>query len=156
MTTPRPALHLGDQPVVKFKKLTPTASIPTRATPYAAGLDLYADEEVMLASGERYMVRTGVAIETPAGYEGQVRPRSGLAAKAGVTVVNTPGTVDEDYRGEIKIVLINHGSSDFWVRPGDRIAQLVIAPVVYARPVEVEELTPAPTRGDRGFGSTGA
>ena len=142
--------------VVKFKKLTETAKIPTRGTPFAAGLDLYLDEEeLFLVPGAYRMVSTGVAVELPAGHEGQVRARSGLAAKFGISVVNSPGTVDEDYRGELKVILVNHGQGLFIAKRGERIAQLVVAPVSYPAAVEVVELSPAPTRGDAGFGSTG-
>lgn len=140
---------------VKFKKLTETAIVPTRATSYAAGLDLYVDEEVFLLPNQFRMVSTGVAIELPPGYEGQVRARSGLAAKYGVGIVNSPGTIDEDYRGEVKVILVNHGNGNVLFHRGERIAQLVIAPVSYPSTLEVKELSPAPTRGDKGFGSSG-
>jgi dUTP pyrophosphatase len=138
----------------KFKKLSPEAIIPTRGTPVAAGLDLYASVAAFLMPGETRLVSTGLAMELPPGFEGQVRPRSGLAAKHGVTVLNAPGTIDEDYRGEIKVILINHGVRHFDIRPGDRIAQLVIAPVVLADAIEVQELSDT-SRGAAGFGSTG-
>lgn len=146
-------------PPVKFKRI-PTlsgvqAKLPTRGTPLAVGLDIYAAHKVCIGPGEKEMIGTGLLIEVPEGYEGQVRSRSGLAAKHQVVVLNCPGTIDPDYRGELKVILKNHGDYDFWVEPGDRIAQLVIAPVTYSTAVEVEELSPAPTRGDAGFGSTG-
>ena len=145
-------------PPVKFKRIDSQdtkAKLPTRGTPFAAGLDIYASETAQLLPGQQKLVGTGLLIEVPEGYEAQVRSRSGLAAKNRVSVVNSPGTIDPDYRGELKVLLVNNGQGDFWVAPGDRIAQLVIAPVSYNEVVEVEELSPAPTRGDKGFGSTG-
>jgi dUTP pyrophosphatase len=125
-------------------------------TPHAAGLDLFAslEKEVTLAPGERLLVPTGIAIALPAGYEAQVRPRSGLALKHGVTLLNTPGTVDADYRGEIGVIMINMGAGPFVIKDGDRIAQLVIHQVIHAELEEVEEL-PESTRGEGGFGHTG-
>jgi dUTP pyrophosphatase len=122
----------------------------------AAGLDLAAavDEPVVLAPGERAAVGTGLAVEIPRGYEGQVRPRSGLAMRHGLTLTNAPGTIDADYRGEVRILLINHGDEPFTIASGERIAQLVIAPVVQAEIVEVEQLDDT-DRGAGGFGSTG-
>ena len=122
----------------------------------AAGLDLAAavDEPIVLAAGARAAVGTGLAVEIPRGYEGQVRPRSGLAMRHGLTLTNAPGTIDADYRGEVKILLINHGDEAFTIEAGERIAQLVIAPVVQAEIVEVSELTDS-DRGSGGFGSTG-
>jgi dUTP pyrophosphatase len=122
----------------------------------ASGADLAAciDEPLVLAPGQRALVSTGVFIEIPPGYEGQVRPRSGLANKFGVTMLNTPGTIDADYRGEIKVIIINLGNEEFKIERGDRIAQLVIAPVVRARFRPVAALTPT-GREDGGFGSTG-
>lgn len=140
---------------VKFKKLVPHAIIPTRGTPFAAGMDLYASEAVTLQPGEFKPVSAGVAIELPPGYEGQVRARSGNAMKFGVGVVNAPGTIDEDYRGEVKTIMINHGKNPFVINPGDRIAQLVIVKTNLFPAEEVQELSPAPTRGAAGFGSTG-
>lgn len=146
---------MANHPTVKFKKLVPEATIPTRGTPVAAGLDLYAIADQCVPPGQCVAVTTGLAIELPPGYEGQVRPRSGLAMKWGVTVLNSPGTIDEDYRGEVKVLLVNHRSTgDFWVMKGDRIAQLVISPVVLMDAVEVEELG-STDRGAGGFGSTG-
>jgi dUTP pyrophosphatase len=112
------------------------------------------DEPLVLKPGSRFPVPTGLAMAIPPGFEGQVRPRSGLAFKSGVTCLNTPGTVDADYRGEVKVILINHGEEDFTIRRGDRIAQLVVAPVVQAQWVEVESLDET-ARGAGGFGSTG-
>ncbi|MBI5014600.1 MAG: dUTP diphosphatase [Deltaproteobacteria bacterium] len=128
--------------------------LPSYQTPHAAGLDLLAAEEASLAPGERAAVGTGISIALPEGYEAQVRPRSGLALKHGVTLLNTPGTVDADYRGEVRVILVNLGREPFVVRRGDRIAQLVVAPVVRASWREVEELPPT-ERGGGGFGSTG-
>jgi len=122
----------------------------------AAGMDLSAclDSPLTLAPGDRALVPTGVAIAVPAGYEAQVRPRSGLAAKHGVTCLNSPGTIDSDYRGEVMVLLINLGREPFVVQTGLRIAQMVLAPVVRAEVEEVAELPPT-TRGAGGFGSTG-
>jgi dUTP pyrophosphatase len=132
--------------------------LPAYETAHAAGMDLRAavpeDEPLVLRPGSRAAVPTGLAFALPEGFEGQVRPRSGLAARSGVTCLNTPGTVDADYRGEVKVILINHGEEDVTIRRGDRIAQLVIAPVVQAVWSEVEALE-ATARGDGGFGSTG-
>jgi dUTP pyrophosphatase len=139
---------------LKFKKTRPDAIIPTRGTPVAAGLDLYAVEKISLAPGAFHAVATGINIELPPGFEGQVRPRSGLAVKYGVTVLNSPGTIDEDYRGEVKVVLINHGPGIFDIKPGDRIGQLVINKVEFPPVEEVQELSDS-DRGEKGFGSTG-
>lgn len=129
--------------------------LPAYATAGAAGMDVVAAEHVTLAPGARHAVATGLALAIPAGFEVQVRPRSGLALKHGVTVPNTPGTIDSDYRGELKVILINHGATPFVVQRGDRIAQLVLAPVVQAEWVEVSELDTT-ARGAGGFGSTGS
>ncbi|HHQ47401.1 MAG TPA: dUTP diphosphatase [Acidobacteria bacterium] len=130
--------------------------LPRRATQLAAGLDLVAalEEPLVLAPGERGAVPTGLILELPAGYEGQVRPRSGLALRHGLTVVNAPGTIDADYRGEVKVLLINLGAEPVTITRGERIAQLVIAPVSRVSLMEVEELG-ATGRGGGGFGSTG-
>lgn len=128
--------------------------LPAYATSGAAGMDVVSAEDVTLAPGARYPVATGLALAIPQGYEIQVRPRSGLALKHGITVPNTPGTIDSDYRGELKVILINHGDADFAIARGDRVAQLVLAPVVQAAWDEVEELD-ATERGAGGFGSTG-
>lgn len=128
--------------------------LPQYETAGAAGMDLRAAEYAVLYPGVTTMIRTGIAIALPEGCEGQVRPRSGLAAKHSVTVLNSPGTLDLDYRGEIKVLLINHGPNDFIINPGDRIAQLVIAHVARAEWVEVESLAET-ERGDGGFGSSG-
>jgi dUTP pyrophosphatase len=128
--------------------------LPSYATAGAAGLDIVAAEDVTLAPGQRHAVATGFAIAIPAGFEVQVRPRSGLALKHGVTCLNTPGTIDEDYRGEVKVILANLGSEPFEVRRGERIAQLVPATVVKAAFDEVASLEET-QRGAGGFGSTG-
>ncbi len=132
--------------------------LPAYETAQAAGMDLRAalpqDEPLTLRPGARHAVPTGLAFALPPGFEGQVRPRSGLAAKSGVTCLNTPGTVDADYRGEVKVILINLGEEDFVIRRGDRIAQLIIAPVVQAVWAEVTSLDET-ARGAGGFGSTG-
>jgi dUTP diphosphatase len=132
--------------------------LPSHQSADAAGLDLMAavpeNAPVVLAPGERQLVPTGLAIALPRGFEAQLRPRSGLAARHGVTMLNTPGTIDADYRGEIKVIMINLGPVPFTVIRGMRIAQLIIAPVVRASIVEVPELEPTP-RGSGGFGSTG-
>jgi len=125
-------------------------------TSHAAGMDLYAElaQELVLIPGGRALVPTGIAIELPEGYEAQVRPRSGLALKHGISLVNSPGTIDTDYRGEIGVIVINHGTEPFVVRSGERIAQLVFATFARASLVEVAELGES-GRGDGGFGHTG-
>ena len=132
--------------------------LPRQQTSGAAGLDLAAaigaDETLTIAPGDCAMVPTGLAIALPEGYEAQIRPRSGLAARHGVTVLNSPGTVDADYRGEVKILLINHGRDAFVLRRGDRIAQMVVARVAAVELVEIDELD-ATERGEGGHGSTG-
>ena len=128
--------------------------LPTYATPGAAGMDVVAAEDFDLAPGQRHAVATGYKVAIPEGYEIQVRPRSGLAFRHGIGVPNTPGTIDSDYRGELKVLLINHGSEPFAIRRGDRIAQLVPAAVTLAAFDEVENLDET-HRGAEGFGSTG-
>ncbi len=130
--------------------------LPEYQTPDSAGMDLMAaiSEDVVLAPGKRMLIPTGLSIALPPGFEAQVRPRSGLALRNGVTQVNTPGTIDADYRGEIGVVLINHGQEPFTVTRGMRIAQMLVAPVIQARWAEVEVLDET-TRGSGGFGSTG-
>jgi dUTP pyrophosphatase len=128
--------------------------LPVYATEHAAGLDVVAAESLTLRPGQRHAVATGFAIAIPEGYEVQVRPRSGLALKHGITCLNTPGTIDSDYRGEVKVILANLGEEDFAVVRGERIAQLVPAPVLKARFREVERLD-STGRGEGGFGSTG-
>ena len=133
-------------------------ALPAYQSADAAGLDLLAavpaDTPLMLAPGKYAMVPTGLTIALPPGYEAQVRPRSGLAAKHGITVLNSPGTIDSDYRGEVKVLLINHGSDHFTITPGMRIAQLVIAPVTRVELQETSELSET-VRADGGFGHTG-
>ncbi len=129
-------------------------TLPDYATGGAAGMDVLAAEDVTLAPGARHPVATGLAVAIPPGFEIQVRPRSGLALKHGISVPNTPGTIDSDYRGELKVILINHGDQAFEVRRGDRIAQLVLAPVARASWLKVDELDET-SRGEGGFGSTG-
>jgi dUTP pyrophosphatase len=147
-------------PTVPIVRLPHAADLPLPAyeSAQAAGMDLRAavpeDEPLVLRPGSRFPVPTGLAFALPPGFEGQVRPRSGLAFKSGITCLNTPGTVDADYRGEVKVILINHGEEDFTIRRGDRIAQLIVAPVVQAQWVEVESLDET-ARGAGGFGSTG-
>jgi len=132
--------------------------LPAYQSAHAAGLDLLAavpeDAPLVLAPGKHAMVPTGLAIALPGGFEAQVRPRSGLAARNGITVLNTPGTIDADYRGEVQVILINHGAEPFTVRRGERIAQMVIAPVVQAELNPVGSLSKT-SRGGDGFGSTG-
>lgn len=143
--------------VVHVRRVRPSVlPLPRYQTPLAAGLDLLADlpAPVHLAPMERRLVPTGLAIELPEGFEAQVRPRSGLALKQGLTCLNTPGTIDADYRGEVQVLLINLSTEAATIGPGDRIAQLVVAPVVQATLVEVEQLSNT-ARGAGGFGSTG-
>jgi dUTP pyrophosphatase len=128
--------------------------LPRYATDGAAGMDVLSAEDVTLAPGARHAVATGLAVAIPRGYEIQVRPRSGLALKHGIGVPNTPGTIDSDYRGELKVILINHGSEPFAIHRGERIAQLVLAPVTLTEWDEVAELGET-GRGTGGFGSTG-
>jgi dUTP pyrophosphatase len=132
----------------------PVLPLPSYQTEGSAGLDLASSEALVIPPGERRLVGTGLALEIPPGYEGQVRPRSGLAAKHGITVLNAPGTIDSDYRGEVKVILANLGGEPFKIEVGDRIAQLIVAP--YTR-VELELVTSleATQRGDGGFGHTG-
>ena len=132
----------------------PPLELPRYETAGSAGLDLRADEPVALARGERRLVPTGLAVEIPPGFEGQVRPRSGLALRLGVGMVNAPGTIDSDYRGEVGVILVNHGREPISFARGERIAQLVVAPVARAELVLVEELGGS-DRGHGGFGSTG-
>jgi dUTP pyrophosphatase len=146
------------KPVLKIKQLAHALdlALPSYETTGAAGMDLRAavPHDVTLAPGAREAVPTGLVLETPAGFEGQVRPRSGLALKHGVTCLNSPGTIDSDYRGEVKVILANLGSEDFVITRGMRIAQLVIAPAPQADIVEITEAS-ATARGSAGFGSTG-
>ena len=141
---------------VRFKRLRSAAVLPRYMTAGAAGLDLAsaADAAITLAPMARVGVPTGWAVEIPAGHEAQVRPRSGLASKHGVTVVNAPGTIDSDYRGEVVVLLVNLGAEPYTIAPGDRVAQLVMAPVTQAAIVEVADLTDT-DRGAGGFGHSG-
>ena len=141
--------------ILKFKKLHEDAIIPSQATPYAAGLDLCALDPVSIPAYEVRLVNTGLALELPIGFEGQIRPRSGMALKHSISVINTPGTIDADYRGEIKVALINHSSKPFAIEAGMRIAQLVIAKLPSIKIEEVTTLSDT-DRGQGGFGSTGA
>jgi len=148
------------QPIVKVRLLRPEQSVmPSYATDGAAGLDLHAaiEQELHIGPGERVAVPTGLALAIPAGFEGQVRPRSGLARKHGIGLVNAPGTIDADYRGEVEVLLVNLSRESYTLRPRDRVAQLVIAPVTRVRlaAVETAEELGSTTRGDGGFGSTG-
>jgi dUTP pyrophosphatase len=140
--------------IVKYHKLTETAVAPAYQTLGAAGLDICADETAVLSSGSYSAISTGIALELPVGVEAQVRPRSGLAAKYGVTVLNSPGTIDSDYRGEVRVILINHGPSAYRIEKGSRIAQLVFARVATAILKPVLQLSET-VRGKGGLGSTG-
>ncbi len=139
---------------VRFKKISPEAVLPAYAHPGDAGMDVRSVEDVTIQPGARALVRTGLVMELPPDAEAQVRPRSGLAFKFGVTVLNSPGTIDAGYRGEVGVLLVNHGDAPFEVRKGERIAQLVIASVVRA---DIEEVASVDSteRGEGGFGSTG-
>ncbi|WP_375500481.1 dUTP diphosphatase [uncultured Nostoc sp.] len=140
--------------LLKILKLHESAIIPKYEHPNDAGLDLVSIDELELPSGESRLIHTGISIELPQGTEAQIRPRSGLALKYQITVLNTPGTVDEGYRGEIGVILINHGKSSFQVTKGMKIAQMVITPVVRVDVEEVNSLS-LTSRGNGGFGSTG-
>lgn len=151
MNSPKPA------PIeVRVKRLPNGAGLPLPdyASKGAAGMDICAAESVILRIGKRLDIATGFAFAIPHGYEVQVRPRSGLALKNGVTCLNTPGTIDSDYRGEVKVILANLGEDDFQITKGDRIAQIVVAPVQHAKMVEVDDIDET-SRGAGGFGSTG-
>ena len=141
---------------LRVQLLDPAARLPERSHPGDAGYDLYLLEPVLLLPGQRVRARTGIAIELPPGHAGLVLPRSGLAARYGLTLVNTPGLIDEGYRGEVQILLLNTDPEDqVELDPGERIAQLVIVPVAAPEVVEVEELSTT-ARGEGGFGSTGS
>ena len=142
---------------ILIKKLNQRAIIPKYETVGASGLDLSAnlEKDIVLKPGEKYLISTGIAVTIPNGYEFQIRPRSGLAMKNSITVLNTPGTIDADYRGEIKVIIINLGNKDFEITNGTRIAQMVLCPISKAKLLEVEDLD-STTRGDGGFGSTGS
>ena len=147
---------MTDSVAVRIKRLPhgEGLALPAYATEGAAGMDVLAAEDVTLAPGARHAVATGLSVAISPGYEIQVRPRSGLALKHGISVPNTPGTIDSDYRGELKVILINHGAQAFAIARGDRIAQLVLAPVTQAAWDEVAQLDDT-ARGAGGFGSTG-
>ncbi len=139
---------------IEIVKLNPAAIIPCYAHPGDAGLDLFSIEEASISPGETKLIKTGIAIALPANTEAQIRPRSGLALKHSVTVLNSPGTIDAGYRGEIGVILINHGKKVFQVIPGMRIAQMVIASIILPKVTVVRELNRT-SRGNKGFGSTG-
>ncbi len=141
---------------VRFRRLRPTSRVPVRATEGASGYDLFADIDapVTVEPGKRVQIGVGVALEIPPGYEGEIRPRSGLSLRYGITLLNSPGTVDSDYRGEIKVILINLGDGPFTVVPGMRVAQLVIRKVESVKFVESDTLS-STERGGGGFGHTG-
>ena len=139
---------------LRFRRVHPDAVLPAYAHPSDAGMDVRSVDELTLAPGRRALVHTGLVMLLPPGYEAQVRPRSGLALKSGVTVLNTPGTIDSGYRGEVGVILANFGEADFRVKPGDKIAQIVVAPVTQAEIVETEDVDET-DRGAGGFGSTG-
>lgn len=140
--------------ILRFKRIHPDAVLPAYAHPSDAGMDIRSVDDVVIPSGKRALVHTGLVMLLPPMYEAQVRPRSGLALKSGVTVLNTPGTVDSGYRGEVGVILANFGESDFTVKKGDKIAQLVIAPVTQPEIVETDSVDET-DRGAGGFGSTG-
>ena len=142
---------------IQIKKLSSFVSTPKYETPGSSGMDIAAhiEEKVIINPGEKSLVPTGFSLAIPRGYEVQIRPRSGLAAKKSITVLNTPGTIDADYRGEIKVILINLSKEKFIIENGERIAQMVVCPVVQAKFEEVKELSDT-VRGSSGFGSTGA
>jgi dUTP pyrophosphatase len=139
---------------IRVKRLNPEAKIPKAARRGDVAFDLYSIIDYELQPSERYAVPTGIAVEIPIGYEGQVRPRSGLALKEGITVLNTPGTIDSGYRGEVKTIMINHGNTPFQITRGMRISQLAIRPVPEVEFIEVDEISNT-DRGEGGFGSTG-
>lgn len=154
----RPSLLYTEQmtnTTLQIKQLTPTATAPTYAHDGDAGMDLRADEETTLPAGGRALVGTGIAMALPRGHVGLVHPRSGLAAKNGITVLNAPGTIDAGYRGEVKVILLNTSDEAFNIAPGDRIAQLVIQKVEHPDIEIVESLDEDTSRGAGGFGSTG-
>lgn len=143
--------------VLKVKRLPHCKALPKYATAGSAGLDLTnaLAEAVTLEPGERCRIPIGIIVEIPVGYEGQVRPRSGLADKAGISLTNCVGTIDSDYRGEVQVLVVNHGQKAYTFEPGERIAQLLVTPVPQVEVVEVEELSESNERGAGGFGSTG-
>jgi dUTP pyrophosphatase len=139
--------------IIKIKRLDETLPLPSYQTAGSSGLDLYASENCVLAPGDFQTIRTGIAVDIPTGYEGEVRARSGLASKFGIGILNSPGTIDSDYRGEIKVILFNFGKENFKVKKGNRIAQLIISKAEKVNLKEVKELTPT-KREEGGFGST--
>jgi len=139
---------------LKVKRISDNAKLPEYAHPGDAGMDVFSNEEKLIRTGESALIKTGIKIELPANTEAQVRPRSGLSLKEGITVLNTPGTIDEGYRGEVGVILINHSKKDFLITEGMKIAQMVISPVYQAEVIEVDELSDT-HRGEGGFGSTG-
>ncbi|MBU0504671.1 MAG: dUTP diphosphatase [bacterium] len=143
---------------LKIKRLRDNKDLelPHYASPHSSGMDLRADvtEDILLKAGERTLIPTGLSVEFEDGCELQIRPRSGLAIKHGISMVNTPGTIDADYRGEIKVIVINHGTEDFVIKRGDRIAQMVMMPIIRAEIIEVDVVNET-DRGEGGFGSTG-
>lgn len=140
--------------ILKVKLLDPDARVPKYAKEGDAGCDLFSIKDMVIPVNQTAIVKTGIALEIPAGYECQIRPRSGYAAKFGITVLNTPGTIDSGYRGEIKVILINHGALPFIISKGDKIAQMVVSPIVTASFEIVKELSKS-ERGKNGIGSTG-
>ena len=140
--------------VLKFKRIHPDAVLPAYAHPSDAGMDVRSIEDVVIPAGKRALVHTGLVMLLPPMYEAQVRPRSGLALKSGVTVLNTPGTIDSGYRGEVGVILVNFGDADFQVKKGDKVAQIVIGPVTQPEVVETDVIDET-DRGAGGFGSTG-
>ena len=139
---------------ILIKRLSKEIPLPKYETNGSSGMDLAANIETIIEPGDTSIIPTGLAVSIPKGFEVQVRPRSGLAAKQKLTVLNTPGTIDSDYRGEIKVILVNHGNKNFKIEKGDRIAQMIVCPVIIAQIVEVENLSDT-KRGKDGFGSTG-
>lgn len=140
---------------IPLKRLDPGLPVPAHAHPGDGGVDLYAASDIELAPGERSLAATGISVAIPDGFAGLVTPRSGLAARSGLGIVNAPGLVDSGYRGEIKVILVNHGSETVDIRRGDRIAQLIVVAVEVQEFSEVEDLPPS-RRGEDGFGSTGS
>ncbi len=141
-------------PKIKIKKIHPNAIIPKYANEGDAGMDLFSIEEYVIKPGEIILVSTGLKLEIPKGYELQIRPRSGLALKRGITLPNSPGTIDSGYRGELAVILINHGKEDFHIQPGDKIAQAVFNKIETAE-LEIVDNLSSSSRGEGGFGSTG-
>ena len=148
---------MSTQVQLKVKRLPHCRALPQYATAGSAGLDLVnaLTEAKVLGAGDRCRIPTGIIVEIPVGYEGQVRPRSGLADKAGISLTNCVGTIDSDYRGEVQVLVINHGDKPYTFEPGERIAQLLLMPVPRVEIIEVEELSESAERGEGGFGSTG-